>query len=158
MTDAISKASDIIKEFEGLRLKAYLCPAGIPTIGYGATGPDIELGMEWTREEAERDLEERIVSIAEQVVNEADVPLSDSQLAALISFVYNVGIGRHDKRDTPENEGTGFRGSTLLRRLNEGDYGAAADQFARWNKSGGKVTAGLVRRRAAERELFLSDA
>lgn len=158
---AIDIAIPVIKREEGCRLKAYPDPAsgGDPwTIGYGATGPGIRRGTVWTQEQAEQDLEERVVEIAEQIVNEVDVPLSDVQLAALISFVYNVGIGRHDKPGTPEYEGTGFRGSTLLRKLNEGDYEAAADQMLRWNRAAGKVNPVLVGRRARERELFLSDA
>lgn len=158
---AIDIAIPVIKREEGCRLKAYPDPAsgGDPwTIGYGATGPGIRRGTVWTQEQAEQDLEERVVTIAEQIVNEVDVPLSDSQLAALISFVYNVGIGRHDKPGTPENEGTGFRGSTLLRRLNEGNYEAAADQMPRWNRASGRVNDVLVGRRARERDLFLSDA
>jgi lysozyme len=135
----------LVREFEGCRLDAYRCPAGIPTIGYGATGPDIRMGMKWTQEEADERLAEDLARFAEGVERLVLVDLTDNQFAALVSFAYNVGLGA-------------LAGSTLLRKLNAGDYEGAADQFPRWNKGGGRVLPGLVRRRAAERDLFLSDA
>lgn len=135
----------LVREFEGCRLDAYRCPAGIPTIGYGATGPDIRMGMKWTQEEADERLAEDLARFAEGVERLVLVDLTDNQFAALVSFAYNVGLGA-------------LAGSTLLRKLNADDFQGAADQFARWNKGGGRVLPGLVRRRAAERDLFLSDA
>lgn len=135
----------LVREFEGCRLDAYRCPAGIPTIGYGATGPDIRMGMKWTQEEADERLAEDLARFAEGVERLVLVDLTDNQFAALVSFAYNVGLGA-------------LAGSTLLRKLNAGDYQGAADQLPRWNKGGGRVLPGLVRRRAAERDLFLSDA
>ena len=135
----------LIREFEGCRLDAYLCPAGIPTIGYGATGPDIRMGMVWTQEQADARLVEDLARFAAGVERLVQVDLTDNQFAALVSFAYNVGLGA-------------LAGSTLLRKLNADDFQGAADQFARWNKGGGRVLPGLVRRRAAERDLFLSDA
>lgn len=135
----------LVREFEGCRLDAYRCPAGIPTIGYGATGPDIRMGMKWTQEEADERLAEDLARFAEGVERLVLVDLTDNQFAALVSFAYNVGLGA-------------LAGSTLLRELNAGDYEGAADQFPRWSKGGGRVLPGLVRRRAAERDLFLSDA
>jgi lysozyme len=135
----------LVREFEGCRLDAYRCPAGIPTIGYGATGPDIRMGMKWTQEQADERLAEDLARFAEGVERLVLVDLTDNQFAALVSFAYNVGLGA-------------LAGSTLLRKLNAGDYEGAADQFPRWNKGGGRVLPGLVRRRAAERDLFLSDA
>lgn len=135
----------LVREFEGCRLDAYRCPAGIPTIGYGATGPDIRMGMVWTQEQADARLVEDLARFADGVERLVEVDLSDNQFAAIVSFAYNVGLGA-------------LAGSTLLRKLNAGDYEGAADQFPRWNKGGGRVLPGLVRRRAAERDLFLSDA
>lgn len=135
----------LVREFEGCRLDAYRCPAGIPTIGYGATGPDIRMGMKWTQEEADERLAEDLARFAEGVERLVLVDLTDNQFAALVAFAYNVGLGA-------------LAGSTLLRKLNAGDYEGAADQFPRWSKGGGRVLPGLVRRRAAERDLFLSDA
>lgn len=156
---AIEKALAMIKREEGLELRAYPDPAsgGDPwTIGYGATGPDIREGTVWTREQCESDLEGRVQLLAQQVADEIEVEWTDNQLAALISFAYNVGIGRDDDPDTPENEGRGLRGSTLMRKLNAGDPQGAADQFRAWTKAAGKVNKGLVARRERERKLFLT--
>ena len=135
----------LIREFEGCRLDAYLCPAGIPTIGYGATGPDIRMGMVWTQEQADARLVEDLARFAAGVERLVQVDLTDNQFAALVSFAYNVGLGA-------------LRDSTLLRKLNAGDYLGAADQLPRWARAGGRIMPGLTRRRAAERDLFLSDA
>lgn len=135
----------LVQEFEGCRLEAYRCPAGIPTIGYGATGPDIRMGMVWTQEQADARLVEDLARFADGVERLVEVDLSDNQFAAIASFAFNVGLGA-------------LRDSTLLRKLNAGDYLGAADQLPRWNKGGGRVLPGLTRRRAAERDLFLSDA
>ena len=135
----------LVQEFEGCRLDAYRCPAGIPTIGYGATGPDIRMGMVWTQEQADARLVEDLARFADGVERLVEVDLSDNQFAAIVSFAFNVGLGA-------------LRDSTLLRKLNAGDYLGAADQLPRWNKGGGRVLPGLTRRRAAERDLFLSDA
>ena len=134
----------LVQEFEGCKLDAYRCPAGIPTIGYGATGPDIRMGMTWTQEQADERLADDLSKFSDGVDRLVRVPLTGNQFAALVSFAYNVGLGA-------------LAGSTLLRKLNAGDYQGAADQLPRWNKGGGRVLSGLVRRRAAERELFLSD-
>ena len=135
----------LVQEFEGCRLDAYRCPAGIPTIGYGATGPDIRMGMVWTQEQADARLVEDLARFADGVERLVEVDLSDNQFAAIVSFAFNVGLGA-------------LRDSTLLRKLNAGDYLGAADQLPRWARAGGRVLPGLTRRRAAERDLFLSDA
>ena len=156
---AIEIAEAFLRREEGLRLNAYPDPAsgGDPwTIGYGATGPGIRRGVVWTRERAEQDLHARVLDILEILTNEVDVELSENQLAALTSWIYNVGSGRYDDPDTPENEGSGFRGSTLLRKLNAGDFQGAADELPRWNKASGRVNPVLVGRRDRERTLFLT--
>lgn len=133
---------NLIKEFEGFRADAYLCPAGIWTIGYGHTGGVAEW-QSVTKQEAEEYLKSD-VAFAEDVVNEyVEVELTQHQFDALVCFVFNVGADA-------------FRDSTLLRLLNQGQTEEAAEQFLRWNKAGGKVLTGLTRRREAERELFLS--
>jgi len=146
MDNAVTLAAGLIKEYEGCRLRAYLCPAGVPTIGWGATGPDIRLGMKWTQAKADARLAQDIARTMAQVTALVTVPLDDHQRAALTSFAYNVGIGS-------------LKGSTLLRKLNSGDHHGAAGEFAKWSKAtvnGRKVTlAGLVRRRAAEAAMFL---
>lgn len=139
-----TKNKQLIKDSEGLELKAYLCPAGVWTIGYGDTGPDVKEGLVITKEEAERRLEARLRGFEKGVNALVAVPLSQHQYDALISLVYNIGLGN-------------FKTSTLLRKLNAGDYEGAADEFPRWNKSKGKVLTGLVKRREAERKLFIGE-
>lgn len=132
----------LIKSHEGFRSDAYLCPAGVWTIGYGHTG-DVEEGQSVTEEEAE-ELLLQDVDFAEDAVNSlVEVELSQQMFDALVCFVYNVGV-------------SAFEQSTLLRFLNQGQMEEAAEQFLRWNKAGGKELAGLTRRREAERDLFLS--
>lgn len=132
----------LVKSFEGLKLVAYKCPAGIWTIGYGHTGPDVTPGQVITQAQADallaRDLERFEAGVARLV----KVPMTQNQLDALVCFSYNLGLGA-------------LQGSTLLRLLNAGDYAGAAAQFPRWDKAGGKVLPGLTRRRAAEQALFL---
>lgn len=140
-----------LKSFEGLRLEAYPDPGsanGLPiTIGYGSTrtmgGAAWMLGDRITEAEAAQ-LLRRDAAVAEAAVNRlVQVPLTQAQYDALVSFAFNVGAGA-------------FESSTLLRLLNAGDYAGAATQFDRWVNNDGKKLAGLVRRRAAEREMFAS--
>lgn len=133
-----------VSQYEGLELKAYRCPAGIWTIGYGHTGPDVHEGMVITKEEALSLLGKDLASHIYQAAGYIAVDVTQNQFIALTSFIYNVGVGA-------------FRDSTLLKLLNRGDIQGAADQFLLWNKAGGKVLAGLTRRREAERALFLKD-
>jgi len=133
----------LIKEFEGLRLDAYRCPAGFWTIGYGHTGPDVFRGKTITEAEADALLREDVRTAEAVVDRSVTVPLSDNAFSALVPFVFNIGA-------------TAFAHSTLLRKLNAGDVVGAADEFPKWRLSNGKVLSGLVRRRAAERALFLT--
>ena len=142
------KGLALIKEFEGLQLKPYRDAVGIPTIGYGNTyyedGSAVKLSdPPISQARAEALLRDVLVRYENAVNRYVQVPLKQQQFDALVSFAYNVG-----------NEA--FRKSTLLRELNAGRYGAAANQFLRWNRAGGKVLNGLTRRRDRERELFLS--
>lgn len=142
----ISKAGyDLIKQFEGLVLKAYPDPAsgGDPwTIGYGHT-KGVQKGDVITEEKAEQYLYEDAMEAWTGVLDCVTVQLEQWELDALTSFVFNLGIGN-------------LKSSTLLRKLNAGDRKGAADEFLRWNKAAGKVMAGLTRRRSAERTLFLN--
>ena len=135
-------ALGLIKKFEGCKLRAYKCPAGIWTIGWGATGPGIREGVVWTQAQADERLAQDVEKFLSGVRAAVKVKASDNEIGALTSFAYNVGL-------------EAFRNSTLLRMLNAGDRQGAADQFLRWNKAGGKVLPGLVRRREAERAAFL---
>ncbi|YP_001294626.1 endolysin [Pseudomonas phage PA11] len=139
---------DAIKEHEGLRLVAYLDSVGVWTIGYGDTGPDVVKGLTITKEEAEKRLRKRLVEFEGYVNTYVKVPLKQHQFDALVSLVYNIG---------PAN----FKTSTLLKKLNAGDYIGAADQFLVWNKGrvDGKlvVIKGLANRRAKERKQFIGE-
>lgn len=136
------KGIDLIKEFEGCRLEAYQDAVGVWTIGYGHTHA-VKAGDIITGEQADSFLRED-AQVAEITVDGAvKVPLNQNQFDALVSFTFNLGVKN-------------FVGSTLLEKLNEGDNQGAADEFLKWHNAGGKMLPGLLRRRAAERELFLS--
>lgn len=148
ITDAMALAADIVAEFEGFRADAYLCPAGVYTMGFGSTrdadGKPVKPGMRVSEAEARALLTRDLAGAAKAVDTLVAVPLAAHERAALISFVYNVGQGA-------------FAASTMLRLLNDGDRDSAAAQFARWNKARGVVLNGLVRRRAAERAMFCGE-
>ncbi len=131
---------DLVKSFEGFQSKAYLCPAGVWTVGYGTT-ENVSSGDCVTETEAEELLRNDLLDASKAVDELVDVDMSQAQYDALASFIYNVG------REA-------FRNSTLLKLINAGNFPAAALQFQRWNKGGGKVLPGLTKRREAERALF----
>lgn len=142
-----NKGISLIKEFEGLRLRAYDDGIGVQTIGIGTirypNGVKVKKGDVITEEQAEQFLRHDLNTF-EKVINEViKVPITQNQYDAIVSLTYNIGA-------------TAFSRSTLLKKLNNKDYKGAADQFLVWNKAGGKVMRGLVRRREAERQLFLS--
>jgi lysozyme len=141
---AKGKALDVllalVKRFEGLRLHAYLCPAGVQSIGYGSTGPDIKLGMSWTAEQAEQ----RMQSDAQVYLHGTAAlcpPARDERLGALADFSYNLGLTR-------------LKASTLRKRVLACDWPGAAAELQKWTRGGGRVLPGLVARRAAEASYF----
>ena len=134
---------DLIKLFEGLRLTAYQDMVGVWTIGYGHTGPDVKAGLTITQQQAEQLLINDLARFNNGVNALVTVKINQNQFDALISFSYNLGLGS-------------LQQSTLLRLLNAGNFQAAADQFPRWDRAGGKEVAGLLARRNAERALFLT--
>lgn len=134
------KGIDLIKSFEGLKLKTYKCPAGVWTIGYGTT-KGVTPGMEITQKQAEEFLKRDLRYFELWVDKLIDVPLSQPQFDALVSFTYNLGEGA-------------LKGSTLRKFLNQGRYDLVPDQFLRWNKANKKVLPGLTRRREAEAKMF----
>jgi lysozyme len=138
----LESAATLVKEFEGCRLVAYRCPAGVWTIGWGHTGPEVRKGLTITQEQADELLEQDLGSVLSGVDRLVTVDLSVGQTAALVSFAYNVGLGA-------------LKHSTLLRLLNAGAKEAAAAELAKWTRAAGRVLPGLVRRRAAEMEMFL---
>lgn len=127
---------------EGCKLKAYLCPANVLTIGYGHTGSDVKDGMVITQAEAERLLLKDLDKFCAAVHRLVTAKLSDNQFAALVSLCFNIGEGAFGK-------------STLLKKLNAGDIIGATQEFPKWNKGGGKVLPGLVKRREDEQRLFI---
>lgn len=130
----------LIKKFEGCKLEAYLDAVDVPTIAYGRT-KDVKIGDICTQQQAEDWLEEELVEY-EGYVNEAvKVELTQPQFDSLVSWTYNLG---------PSN----LNRSSMLRVLNTSDYDNVPEQIMRWNKAGGRVLAGLVRRREAEAEMF----
>ena len=137
------KGIALIKEFEGLRLKAYKCPGGVWTIGYGHTA-GVKPGMTITEEQAEQFLKEDLI-VFERAVNNQNLSIDQNQFDALISLIYNIGIGN-------------FQKSTLLRkaRVNPNDN-SIMDEFLKWVYSKGRVLPGLQRRRLAEMKLYFSN-
>ncbi len=137
---------NLISGFEDTLFKAYDDGVGVWTIGTGTTvypnGVKVKQGDTCTPEEAKAYFKHDLAKFEKTVNESVTVPLNQNQFDALVSLTYNIGSGA-------------FTNSTLLKLLNKGDYQGAAEQFLRWNKAGGKVMKGLVRRREAERALFL---
>ncbi len=134
------KGRDLLMTFEGCRLEAYKCPAGVTTIGFGHTG-DVEMGQKITLHQAEAILEYDLHRF-EQGVTELAPHANANEFSSLVSFSFNLGLHA-------------LKMSTLLRFFNAGQKNAAAGEFLKWTRAGGKVLPGLVKRRAAERALFL---
>lgn len=140
----------LIKEFEGVRLEAYLCPAGIPTIGVGHTSaagpPDVNLGDSISEDQAEEILRRDLRAVERQVMDLVDVDLEQGQFDALVSFTFNLGQGA-------------LKSSTLLKRVNAGRFDEVPRELMKWTKARDKSgqlvdLPGLVRRRRAEAALW----
>lgn len=138
------KGAKFIGAHEGVKTRAYYDPIGVVTIGIGHTNPagppPVRIGDVITVAEAYRIFRNDIVSVEADIARVLKVPVNQTQWDALVSFVYNLGIGNFSK-------------STLLRRLNAGDF-AVGNEFGKWNKAGGRVLPGLTRRRSEEATLF----
>jgi lysozyme len=136
---------DLIKQFEGTRLQSYVCPAGILTIGVGHTSaagpPKVLPNMTITYQEANEILARDLIKYESAVDRLVQVPLTQNQFDALVSFTFNVGEGALAK-------------STLLKKLNSGNYAAVPGELMKWTKGGGKELPGLVRRRRAEAAMW----
>lgn len=143
----------MMHHFESCKLTAYPDPGsknGEPwTIGWGHTGPEVKAGLVWTQAKADAVFLEDLRRFERDVASLVKVPLTQGQFDALVSFAYNLG----SDIDT-DTIAEGLGDSTLLRKLNAGDYEGAALEFKKWNKNDGKVMRGLVRRRAAEEARF----
>lgn len=147
MTDALAVTLSLIRRFEGIYLTSYLCPAGVPTIGYGATfyedGTKVTLTDSIiTKERAEALLLWHVKTVyLPAVIKLCPAIDNPDRLAALIDFAFNLGSGN-------------LRASTLRRKVNAGDWDAVPSELKKWNKAGGKVLRGLVIRREAEAALI----
>lgn len=130
----------LIKRFEGCRLRAYLCPAGVPTNGWGTTGPDVKLGVVWDQATADTRMETDALMF--ETASRALCPTADTEgrQAALADFAYNLGLTR-------------LKGSTLRRKALAGDWQAVSVELNKWVFAAGKKLPGLVKRRAAEAAL-----
>lgn len=143
------KGYDLIKSFEGLSLKPYLCSAKVPTIGYGNTYYENNVKVKMsdapiTKQRAEDLLKLNADRFASKVVNLIKKPITQNQFNALVSFAYNVGSGA-------------LASSTLLKKVNINPNNATiSNEFLRWNKAGGVAVQGLTNRRKKEAELYFS--
>jgi lysozyme len=140
------KCYDLIKHYEGCELEAYLCPAKIPTIGYGNTfyadGKPVKLGDKITKQQADELLPAIVQKFAISVANAIKTNVSQHQFDAMVSLAYNIGIGNFTK-------------STLLGLVNKKASDIqVANEFMKWNKSNGKILEGLNKRRKSEAELY----
>lgn len=136
------KGREFLKSFEGLRLRAYQDSGGVWTIGWGHTQHALA-GMIIIEVQAEALLSQDLIPVESAIDAHVKVPITQNQFDALVDFTFNLGIGA-------------FEGSHLLKFLNAGDKYGAANEFAKWNHINGVVSSGLLRRRLAERDLFLS--
>lgn len=134
----------LTEQFEGCRLSAYQDNAGVWTIGYGHTGPDVAPGMTITQAQAQALLSRDLGGASACVNKLVTISLTQAEFDALVDFVFNLGPGA-------------FERSTLLKKLNSGDFSAAAAQFEKWSRAGGVLVAGLLRRRQAEEAMFDSE-
>ena len=142
---ASKEAEDLIKQFEGCHLKAYRCPAGLWTIGWGTTGPGIQEGLVISQHTADMMLKAHVQDIALDLTDILGVQkLKQHQFDALVSFVYNIGIGA-------------FKKSTMLKYIKAYKMAEAALEFEKWTKAGGQELPGLVKRRKAEKKLFIGE-
>lgn len=148
-SEALALAADLCRRFEGLKLKPYLCPAGVPTIGYGSTvyedGRAVKLSdPAITKARAEELLQHDLVKFYNAAIKLCPVLAAQpaGRAAAITDFTFNLGAGR-------------LKASTLRHRINQRDWNAAASELRKWTRGGGRVLPGLVARREAEIKLLL---
>ena len=136
------KGYALTKDMEGCRLIAYQDPVGIWTIAWGHTGPDEFEGLVITQDYADKLLAKDIQKAVDHVNSVVHADITQEEFDALVDFSYNLGVGRLDH-------------STLLKKLNAGDHIGASQEFEKWIYAGGKILSGLIKRRGAEKSLFL---
>lgn len=133
----------LIRKFEGCKLRAYLCPAGVWTCGWGATGPDVRQGTAWTQAKADERLE-RDAATFHRAAGKLSPVLwleGDAKHSAIADFCFNLGTTR-------------YKASTLKRRVDAGDWHGAAEELQKWVWGGGRKLPGLIARRKAEAALL----
>lgn len=138
---------DLIKKYEGFKPQAYQDSVGVWTIGYGTTrinGQPVKAGMTITEDRAIQLVQQEVNRLWSQIESIVKVPINDNQMNALVDFAYNLGFNA-------------LKTSTLMKYVNESKFEKAADEFGRWVFAGGKVLPGLVKRREAEKRLFLTE-
>ena len=143
MASDLTDLYTLIRRFEGCKLMPYLCPAGVWTCGWGSTGADVIPGQGWTQGYADS----RMLADAERFARGTLVlcpSLRGAALCAIADFAYNLGLGR-------------LKVSTLRRKINAGDWDAIGTELAKWTKGGGRVLPGLVKRRAVEVALIVTE-
>lgn len=139
---ALDIAGAFVRAHESCRLAAYPDSGGVWTIGWGHAGPEVHQGLVWTQSQADAQLMTDLKSAADAVTRLTKIPLADSQIAALVSFVFNLGEGA-------------LKGSALLTLVNEARFMDAAKEFLRFDHAGGLESKGLLIRRLDEAALFL---
>ena len=132
----------LIKRWEGCKLKAYKCPAGVLTVGYGSTGQHVKPGMAITQAQADKLLRHDLARF-ESAVDQLAPGASQNEFDAMVSLAFNIGVAR-------------FKESTVLRRHKAGQRQSAAAAFLMWNRAGGQILKGLTNRRTDEAALYLS--
>lgn len=145
----MKRGIELIKEFEGCKLEAYRCSANVETIGFGNTfyenGVRVKIGDKINKTRAEELLIFMVNKFSNDIKKVVKVQLNDNQFGAILSFVWNIGI-------------VAFAKSTLLKKLNSNPNDITIkDEFMKWNKAGGKVLNGLIRRREAEQKLYFTN-
>lgn len=138
-------AIDLIKKYEGFKPEAYQDSVGVWTIGYGTTridGQPVKAGMTITEDQALQLVQQEVNKLWSQIESITKVNLNQNQMNALVDFAYNLGFNA-------------LKSSTLMSKVNAGDFNGAANEFTRWVYAGGKVLPGLVKRREAEKQLFM---
>jgi len=145
----MKRGIELIKEFEGCKLEAYRCSAGVETIGFGNTfyenGVRVKMGDKINKARAEELLIFMVNKFSNDIKKVVKVQLNDNQFGAILSFVWNIGI-------------VAFAKSTLLKKLNSNPNDITIkDEFMKWNKAGGKILNGLTRRREAEQKLYFTN-
>ena len=137
---------DLIKHYEGKRLKSYLCPANQWTVGYGAIryfdGAPVPPKVTITEQEADDLLRRDLIDTEDFVSRLVRVPLTENQFSATVSLVFNIGAGN-------------FQRSQIRQRVNRKDYDGAASIWWQWRRGGGRILPGLVKRRESERQLWM---